>query len=223
VRSRPLAPSPNATASLPAFFALVFALSVPFWIVGAVTDLKLPPDLPVSALQALVPVVAALLLVWRASGTAGVRRFVKRCDDSSRTRSRIWYVPLLLLAPGMTVVTFFVMRVIGLPRPAPQFALGAIPAMFVAFLVFALAEEFGWSGYATDPMQTRWGVLRTGIRLGLVWAAWQSSHSYERIARRHGLPDGVSARWPTVSSSSSSGFTRPRGGAYSPRRCITRR
>jgi hypothetical protein len=150
----------------------VLALSIPFWIVGAATTVELLPGLPVSALQGIVPLVAAVLLVRRASGVEGVSRLMKRCTDFTRIRRKCWYVPLLLLAPAMTVTTYWVMRALGLPLPTPRFALTAIPAMLVAFLVFALAEELGWSAYATDGMQARWDVPRTGILLGLVWAAW---------------------------------------------------
>jgi uncharacterized protein len=38
--------------------------------------------------------------------------------------------------------------------------------------VGALGEELGWSGYAIDPMQARWGALRASLVLGLIWASW---------------------------------------------------
>lgn len=44
------------------FFVLVFALSVPFWLLGAVTGGQLSPDLPVSALIFVCPVIAASIL-----------------------------------------------------------------------------------------------------------------------------------------------------------------
>jgi CAAX protease family protein len=44
--------------------------------------------------------------------------------------------------------------------------------MFLAFLVSAAGEELGWSGYATGPIQARWGELGAGLLLGVVWAAW---------------------------------------------------
>ena len=46
--------------SLLSFFALVLALSVPFWLLGATTNLQLMPGLSVSALMALCPMAAAL-------------------------------------------------------------------------------------------------------------------------------------------------------------------
>ena len=36
----------------------------------------------------------------------------------------------------------------------------------------ALLEELGWTGYALDPLQARYGPRGAGIRLGLFWVAW---------------------------------------------------
>lgn len=40
--------------------------------------------------------------------------------------------------------------------------------MFIA----AEGEELGWSGYAIDRMQDRWGAFPASTLLGLVWAIW---------------------------------------------------
>lgn len=42
----------------------------------------------------------------------------------------------------------------------------------MAFLVAALGEELGWSGYALDPMQERWSAFHASLVLGVVWALW---------------------------------------------------
>lgn len=36
----------------------------------------------------------------------------------------------------------------------------------------AAAEELGWSGYATDPLQERANALQASVQLGLVHAVW---------------------------------------------------
>jgi membrane protease YdiL (CAAX protease family) len=55
---------------------------------------------------------------------------------------------------------------------APQIRAPAAALLFVAFLVGALGEELGWSGYITDPMQQQWNALQTGLLLGLVAVLW---------------------------------------------------
>jgi membrane protease YdiL (CAAX protease family) len=53
-----------------------------------------------------------------------------------------------------------------------QLPFGVVVAMCIAFLVAALCEEVGWCGYATARMQARWGIVRTGLLLGVVWGLW---------------------------------------------------
>jgi CAAX protease family protein len=154
------------------FFLLVFALSIPFWLIGAVTGLQLVPGLPVSSLMAFCPLTAASILVYGENKTAGVTGLLRRSFDYKRITAKIWYAPIVLLMPGAMVVTYGLMRLMGLPLPTPQFPAVAALVMLVAFFVAAVGEELGWSGYVIDPMQDRWGALHAGILLGLVWAAW---------------------------------------------------
>jgi membrane protease YdiL (CAAX protease family) len=151
---------------------LVFALSVPFWLIGAVSGLQLLPGLPVSALGFICPVTAASILVYRENGTAGVIHLLKRSFDYHRIRAKAWYLPLLLLMPGATILTYGLMRKMRAPLSAPQFPVPVAFAMFLAFLFAGLSEELGWSGYILESMQARWNALEAGILLGLVWAAW---------------------------------------------------
>ena len=154
------------------FFVLVFALSIPFWLAGALTTLQLLPGLPVSSLMFFCPVTAALIFAYRENQTAGVTELLKRSFDYKRIRAKVWYVPIVLLNPGVMVLSYGLMRLMGFPLPTPQFPVLAALAMFFAFSIAALGEELGWSGYVIDPMQDRWGALQAGILLGSVWAAW---------------------------------------------------
>lgn len=153
-------------------FVLVFALSVPFWIAGTFSIVRLLPGLPVSALQLVCPAIAASILVHGESGSAGVLALLRRSLDYERIRAKVWYLPAVLLTPAVTVVAYGVMRWMGLPLPAPQFPILAAIGIFLASFVGALGEELGWSGYAIDPLQERSSALRAAIVLGLVWAAW---------------------------------------------------
>ncbi len=170
------------------FFLLVSALSSPFWLVGAVTGLQLLPGLPVSSLVIVSPVIAALILVYRENGTAGMTKLLKRSFDYKRIRAKMWYAPIILFWPGVMILMYVLLRLMGSPVPAPEFPiLAAMVGSLVAFIA-ALGEELGWSGYVIDRMQNRSNALQASILLGLVWAAWhlvllvQAQRSAEYIA-----------------------------------------
>jgi len=118
------------------------------------------------------PATAAIILVYRESKTAGVRDLLKRSFDYKRIKAKIWYAPILLLMPGVAILSYGWMRWIGVPLPIPQVPVVATLAMSLAIFILALGEELGWSGYAIDPMQDRWGALPAGILLGLACALW---------------------------------------------------
>jgi len=56
------------------FFLLVFALSLPFWLAGALTTLQLLPGIPVSGFAFLCPAMAAAMVVSRENTPAGVKQ-----------------------------------------------------------------------------------------------------------------------------------------------------
>ena len=85
------------------FFLLVFTLSLPFWLAGALTTLQLLPGRPVSSFMFLCPVTAALILVYAENGTAAVTELLKRSFDYTRINARIWYAPIILLMPGVAL------------------------------------------------------------------------------------------------------------------------
>jgi hypothetical protein len=177
------------------FFLLVFALAVPFWLLGALAGngLPLPTNLPVSALQAVCPLIAALILVHREDRRRGVRTLLPRIVDHRRIRPRIWYVPIMLLVPVIYLLSYAVMRLMGQALPEPHVRFLTIPVLLVVFFVAAVGEEGGWTGYAVDPMQARWSSLTAGIILGLVWRALhvvpdlQAHHSLQWIAWQRGV------------------------------------
>jgi uncharacterized protein len=148
------------------FFLLVFALSIPIWLIQ-------PRDWPISA-SVGAPLIAALILVYREEGGGrGVRRILSRVFDLRRIRKRIWYVPIIFLMPLIYLLTYGVVRLMGLPLPdEPFIPFLLVPLLFALFFVLAIGEQVGWTGYATDPLQDRWSALTTGIILGLVTAIW---------------------------------------------------
>ena len=86
-------------------------------------------------------------------------------------RSRIWFLPILLIYPSLGFINFWYLREAGAAIPPPTFSLaGFLGYCTVFFMTFG--EELGLSGYAIDPMLERYSALETGLRLGLVWAGY---------------------------------------------------
>jgi hypothetical protein len=170
------------------FFLLVFALSLPFWLVGAIAERRgfqpgLPMNLPVSSLMAVCPLVAAVALVHRAEGSAGVKRLLRRVLDYRRIGRRRWCLAVVLLNPAILLGSYEAMRLLGRPLPDPHVSLATAPLLLLVFLPPAVGEEVDWMGYAADPLQDRWGALKASLMLGSVGAIW---HVVPLIQAHHG-------------------------------------
>jgi membrane protease YdiL (CAAX protease family) len=87
-----------------------------------------------------------------------------------------WYVVALLTAP--LVVTAVLL-------PLSLSSAGFLPAVFAsddkvsllaiglaAGLMTGLCEELGWTGFVIPRLRLRYGILTTGLIVGLLWGAW---------------------------------------------------
>jgi len=173
------------------FFLLVFGLSIPFWIIETMIDVKgLPLDIPITDIfAALTPLIAATILVYKEEGLIGITKLVKRIFDYSRITKKIWYVPIILLPFLMYLLIYLIIRVLGLSLPSEfHISFISIPFLFMLFFIGAVAEETGYTGYAVEPMQERFGALAASILIGIPWAVWhypsiiQQGHSLTWIA-----------------------------------------
>jgi uncharacterized protein len=87
-----------------------------------------------------------------------------------------WYVIALLTAP-ITVASVLLLLSIGSPAYRPGIVTTGNPiAHLVLGVVTGLAaglfEEIGWTGFAIPRLRIRYGVLATGLIVGLIWGAW---------------------------------------------------
>ncbi len=156
----------NHNKSLLAFFLLAIILLAPFWALGGLTGTVLLPGLPLAALGTFCPMAAALILVYRERHRAGVIALLKRSFDYKRIKDRRWYIPILLTMAGVMGLSFALLRLMGVPVPFPQITVVEVVALSVIGFLGALGEELGWSGYALELMQARWGALQASLLLG---------------------------------------------------------
>ncbi|MCU0649489.1 MAG: CPBP family glutamic-type intramembrane protease [Gemmatimonadaceae bacterium] len=153
------------------FFAALYGVSVPFWVLGTVTPWQPVPGVPISAAMFVCPCAVAILLVWREGRGAAVRALLLRSLDYRRMPKR-WLGVGVALMPLVMLLSYWTLQTIGRPLPPVEIGVARAPALFGAFLVTATLEQVGWSGYALEPLQARLGALRASVVLGLVWAAW---------------------------------------------------
>jgi membrane protease YdiL (CAAX protease family) len=156
------------------FFVLVFTITIPLWMLSTIVKAEgLPDNLPVTDIGAtFVPLIAASILVYREDKIDGVKRLLSKAFDYRRIRQKIWYVPIIFLMPVLYVLTYGIMRLIGLPVPVEWNIPLQTPLIFLAFFFAAAGEELGYMGYLIDPMQNRWTALTTCLIVGPIWALW---------------------------------------------------
>jgi uncharacterized protein len=121
------------------------------------------------------PSVAGIFLTGLLYGRAGLREFGVRL-----TRWRVgarWYAVALLAAPLLFAAVSF-----ALSLASPAFIPGILTTSdkasvllmgYFAGLLAGIFEELGWTGFATPTLlRLRYGVLSTGVVVGLPWAVW---------------------------------------------------
>lgn len=151
--------------------------------------------MPLVALGAFGPAVAAGLMVWAEGGR--IRSWLR-----DRLRFRVagrWYLAALtlpLLEPVSTTI-------VAVAHGAPV-ALAELPARVPLVLAnFALVlvvgggqEELGWRGYLLPRLQSQVGPLGASVAVGVLWAVWHlplftlgmSGYTYQNVSFALYLP-----------------------------------
>jgi uncharacterized protein len=157
------------------FFLLVILLSIPFYAFGlAGKRLPIATFLPMNALMAFVPMIAALVLIYHESSAAGARALLSRAFDFRRIKGARWVLAALLIMPIVFALAYGVLRIEGRALPEVQlFPLMEIVGFALMFFVSAVGEELGWQGYAYARVKTaRGSALSSALIIGAVWGLW---------------------------------------------------
>ena len=159
------------------YFILTFIIS---W--SAIVMLVGPDGIPVDPDQAVTlgmaillgPSITSFLLTGLTSGKKGYREL-----GSHLFKWRVgfsWYAVALLTAPLSTAAVLillsffsseFVPSIFMSENKISLIIMGIIAGLMVGFF-----EELGWTGFAIPRMRLRYGVLVTGLIVGLLWGLW---------------------------------------------------
>jgi uncharacterized protein len=156
------------------FFSLVLILSLPFYALGLTSGaLPFAPALPISAVMACVPMIAALVLVTRQSGVAAAGALFIAAFDTRSIPGAWWMVVALGFVPLAFALTGGMVWLSGaaVPRLHLSPASVALPVLALFFLG-AVGEEIGWQGYAFPRLHGRHSALTAALIIGVVWALW---------------------------------------------------
>jgi uncharacterized protein len=166
-----------------AYYVLTFAIS---WggmlaVVGAgaggfsITPEQLQALVPYAVPAMLVgPSVAGLLLTGLVDGRAGLREFSSRLLKW-RVGAR-WYAVALLIAPISIMAALFALSLLS-PEFLPRiFTADDKAALLLTGIAVGLGagifEELGWTGFAIPRLRLRYGILSTGLIVGVLWGVW---------------------------------------------------
>jgi uncharacterized protein len=164
-------PEPPHRTVLP-FCLLVFLFSMPFFLLGAATGATIIPGLPIAALMAPCPALAAAVLIYRAAGPGGIFALLARSFDYRRIETKRWLPAALIPAPAAAWLAFAATHGFGATLPHLELSPRIVLVMVPAFFAGAFGEELGWSGYMLEPLQNRYGALPAALLIGIVWAVW---------------------------------------------------
>jgi len=176
---------PNTKRNPWTFFLLTFAYSWLLWLPSVLSGwgVEIPFDVSVYTsivvpIGAFAPLLAAITLVYRQGRWLGVKTFFRKAFDF-RVKPLYYIIALLLpivihatahyLAPAMGFEVADTLFPADLPvSPIVM----AIPYFFLMILIGGGQEEFGWRGYAQQPLQERFGVVPASLLIGVVWGFW---------------------------------------------------
>ena len=162
------------------FYALAFAIT---WgglimVVGGPSEILGTPQLLGKRLALVMlawlagPSVASILMTGLVHGRAGFRDLLTRM-----TRWRVgarWYAVALLTAPLLVTAVLLALS-LGSPAFLPTILttsdkVALLLMGMVGTIVGGIFEELGWTGFATPILlRQRYGVLGTGLIIGVLW------------------------------------------------------
>jgi membrane protease YdiL (CAAX protease family) len=167
------------------YFLLTFAYSWVIWIPSVLDGIGI--ELPfivtgysivVVIIGAFAPMMAAITLVFREEGWKGTRVFL---GQALNFRIKPVYLVLALALPVLIhAIAHYLALAVGLdvaktliPTEIPVAPIVlAIPTFILMLVIGGGQEEFGWRGYAQEPLQEKIGVIPASLVIGVIWGIW---------------------------------------------------
>lgn len=178
----------NFTKRYPAvgYFLLTFAISWGgiIWVVGGVGQLTV--TVPTDKFNALLPLVILAILAGPSLAGLIMTALVKGREGWKEYKARLlkgrveakWYAIALFMGPLVMAAIYLILTLfsnkflpgfIAVADKAPHLIAGLMTGLAAGFF-----EEIGWTGFAIPQLRKRYGVLKVGLIVGLLWALWHT-------------------------------------------------
>lgn len=162
------------------YFALTFVYAWALWlpaILLGLDDYGVSAYMPLVTVGGFAPLAAAVTLVGRRHGRSEIWPFIRQAFDF-KTKP-VYYLLALFIPVVIHAVAHYLAPVFNLAVADSLFPEGSvnpllmlIPYFFFILFVGGGQEEFGWRGYAQQPLQERYGVIKASLMIGLAWGVW---------------------------------------------------
>lgn len=168
------------TRNLVLFFLVTFAATwiTYFTIVFQGRNPYTLPGLAFLLIGGSAPSWVGVLMVLLTYGNADRRDYFRRCFAFTPINGADWAFIVLIFPAIYGLVSVVEWRLGGaLPGMTNLKAFSVQPwlvplALLLSFFSGPWSEEFGWRGYALDPLLNRLGVMCGSITLGFIWGIW---------------------------------------------------
>lgn len=167
------------------FFILTFLFSWGLWLPSILVGLGFELGLDAEAYTAITipigafaPLIAAVALIIHKHGWKEAWSFIRSGFDF---KVKPLYLGLALLIPIIIhAIAHYLAPLMGfevanslLPEnlPVPPIVL-SIPYFVLMLFIGGGQEEYGWRGYALDPLQEKLGTNTASLIIGALWGLW---------------------------------------------------
>jgi membrane protease YdiL (CAAX protease family) len=153
-------------AGLLAYALLVLLLGAVFWVAGPLLGVLTAwtrAELPASALMAVCPALAAWIVAARQGTAAELAHRLRPVRTGWH-----WWATAVVVMPGVLALE----ALAGGRAPWQGAAPAEVLLLCAVFLVPALAEEIGWTGFALPRLLRRTGPVAAGVLIGVLWSLW---------------------------------------------------
>jgi membrane protease YdiL (CAAX protease family) len=119
------------------------------------------------------PLISGLLMIGLIDGKKGFSDLISRLLKWKI--GVVWYAFALLTAPLVFVAVHYLLSLVS-PIYTPGF-LGPngttlLLMSIMSGIMVGFCEEIGWFGFVIPKLRLRYGILTTGLLVGVIWGAW---------------------------------------------------